>query len=65
MLNPITTVVLVFQKALYNPPSGYIPDLSLWAHLRNVSLLALTALALLTFSLELFGRLEGKLAERI
>jgi len=65
MLNPITTVVLVFQEALHNPPSGYIPDFSLWVHLRNVSLLALTALALLAFSLKLFGRLEGKLAERI
>ncbi len=65
MLNPITTVVLVFQEALHNPPHGYIPDLSAWTHLRNVTFLILIALTLLAGSFKLFGRLEGKLAERI
>ena len=65
MLNPITSVVLVFQRALHNPPPGYIPDVSLWLYTRNTVLLTAAAFLLLAGSLRLFGRLEGDLAENI
>ena len=65
MLNPITSVVLVFQRALHNPPPGYIPDISLWLYARNTALLTVAAFLLLAGSLRLFGRLEGDLAENI
>jgi len=65
MLNPITSVVLVFQRALHNPPPGYIPDVSLWLYTRNTVLLTVAAFLVLAGSLRLFGRLEGDLAENI
>jgi ABC-2 type transport system permease protein len=65
MLNPITSVVLVFQRALHNPPPGYIPDVSLWLYARNTMLLTVAAALLLAASLRLFNRLEVDLAESI
>ncbi len=65
MLNPITSVVLVFQRALHNPPPGYIPDVSLWLYARNTVLLIFAGSLLLAGSLRLFNRLDGSLAENI
>ncbi|MBD35947.1 MAG: ABC transporter [Actinobacteria bacterium] len=65
MLNPITPVVLTFQKALHNPPPGYLPDSSLWQYLQNLSIVLLVGLILLIGSLRLFHRLDSQLADKI
>ena len=64
-LNPITTIVLVFQRALHNTPPGYIPDVSLWLYARNTLIVTGVACMLLAGAFRLFRRLEGSLAESI
>lgn len=65
MLNPITPVVLSFQKALHNPPQGYLPDDSLWQYFQNLALVLLGSLILLAGSFRLFRRLDSQLADKI
>tara|TARA_Y100000588_G_scaffold303835_1_gene326446 strand:+ start:1158 stop:2015 length:858 start_codon:yes stop_codon:yes gene_type:complete len=65
LLNPVTTVVLVFQQALHNPPPGYLPDLSVAGHLRNTLVLLGFCVLALFAAFRTFGRLEGSLAERL
>ena len=65
MLNPITPVVLSFQKALHNPPEGYLPDVSLWQYLQNLALVLFVGLVLLAGSLRLFRRLDSQLADKL
>jgi ABC-2 type transport system permease protein len=64
-LNPVTSVVLLFQRALHNPPPGYIPDVSLWYYFRNVSIIFAFSIILFVLALRLFRRLDNQLAERI
>ena len=64
-LNPATSIVILFQRALHTTPPGYIPDVSLWYYFRNVSIIFIASLALLTLSFRLFRRLDSQLAERI
>ena len=65
MLNPVTSIVLTFQRALHNPPPGYIPDISLWLYFRNISIVLTVSTLLFIGSLRLFRRLDGQLAEKI
>ncbi|MDC0246062.1 MAG: ABC transporter permease [Acidimicrobiales bacterium] len=65
MLNPITPVVLTFQKALHNPPAGYLPDVSLWQYFQNLGIVLFIGLILLSGSLRLFHRLDSQLADKI
>ena len=65
MLNPITPVVLAFQKALHNPPAGYLPDVSLWQYIQNLAIVLSVGLILLWGSLRLFHRLDSQLADKI
>jgi len=77
LVNPMTDIVLVFQRAVYNrttyvdtatnPPhvQGIIPDASLWWYLRNLLLVLAGSLALLWLALWLFGRLEDNIAEEV
>ena len=64
-LNPATSIVLLFQRALHNTPPGYIPDDSLWYYFRNVSIIFVVSFVFLALSFRLFRRLDGQLAERI
>ena len=64
-LNPATSIVLLFQRALHNTPPGYIPDVSLWYYFRNVSIIFVVSFVFLALSFRLFRRLDGQLAERI
>ncbi|MBT6201443.1 MAG: ABC transporter permease [Bacteroidetes Order II. Incertae sedis bacterium] len=64
-LNPVTSIVLLFQRALHNPPPGYIPDVSLWYYFRNVSIIFVFSLISFVLALRLFQRLDNQLAERI
>ena len=64
-LNPAHSIVLAFQKALHNPPAGYIPDISLWYYFRNLSIILGVSLVLLVVSLQIFHRLDKQLVDRI
>jgi ABC-2 type transport system permease protein len=68
LLNPVTPIVLAFQRALYgefgDPP--VIPrDLSGFWYLRNLLIVAGAASVLTVVALRVFARLEGNLAEEL
>ncbi|MGH9004048.1 MAG: ABC transporter permease [Acidimicrobiia bacterium] len=68
LLNPVTPIVLTFQRALYGSFGG--PDVVplgpgvLW-HLRNLGVVIAAASVLLVIALTVFRRLEGNLAEEL
>ncbi len=81
MLNPMTSIVITFQRALYNHTttggvdaadargigagSKIIPDASVFWYFRNLALVLVGSLALFWFAMWVFGRLEGNFAEEI
>ena len=68
LLNPVTSIVLVFQRALYGrfgDPPVLDPDLSFFWYLRNLGVVTIAALLLTVVALRVFARLEGNLAEEL
>ncbi len=80
LLNPMTDIVLVFQRAIYNrtwyfaknPVTGktdvytkIIPDTSVWWYLRNLGVVFAISVVLLWIALTIFGRLEDNIAEEV
>jgi ABC-2 type transport system permease protein len=68
LLNPVTPIVLIFQRALYGQfgdPPVIDPGLSFLWYLRNLSVVAVAALLLTVIALRVFARLEGNLAEEL
>jgi ABC-2 type transport system permease protein len=66
LVNPVTPIVLVFQRALYGE-FGHVldPNLSALWYLRNLAIVTAGVLVLATFALRVFNRLEGNLAEEL
>ncbi len=72
-LNPVTPIVLTFQRALYGQTSPIgtnkqvihiLPDhAGQWWYLWQLLVVIAFALVLLAFALQVFGRLEGNFAE--
>jgi ABC-2 type transport system permease protein len=69
MLNPITPVITVFQRALYGAArvgdTVLLPDESVWWYLRNIGVLALVGVVLLYVALRVFDRAEVNMAEAL
>ena len=79
LLNPLTPVVLAFQRAIYGEhqveaggssrlgttTTAILPDESVLWYLRNVAVLGVISVLLLLGALWLFGRLEGDFAEEL
>jgi ABC-2 type transport system permease protein len=79
LLNPVTPVVLAFQRAIYGErqveaggssrlgttTQGILPDESVWWYFRNVAVLGVVSVLLLLGALWLFCRLEGDFAEEL
>jgi ABC-2 type transport system permease protein len=68
LLNPVTPIVLAFQRALYGEfgtTPVLDPSLSFLWYLRNLLIVAVAALALMSVALRVFARLEGNLAEEL
>jgi ABC-2 type transport system permease protein len=79
LLNPVTPVVLAFQRAIYGErqvevggssrlgttTQGILPDESVWWYFRNVAVLGVVSVLLLLGALWLFGKLEGDFAEEL
>lgn len=68
LLNPITPIVLTFQRALYGGYGGdtVVPlDPGVMWHLRNLGVVTVVATVLLVVALQVFRRLEGNLAEEL
>jgi ABC-2 type transport system permease protein len=66
LLNPVTPIVLTFQRALYGS-FGHVmdPHLGVTWYLRNLVIVAVGALVLAAVALRVFNRLEGNLAEEL
>jgi ABC-2 type transport system permease protein len=71
-LNPMTPIVVAFQRAIYGHPNGsgasatpILPDASPWWYFRNLVLVGLAATVLLAVAIHIFDRLEGNFAEEI
>ena len=66
LMNPVTPIVLVFQRALYGE-FGHVldPNLTLAWYARNLAIVTAGVVALAAFALRVFNRLEGNLAEEL
>jgi len=73
LANPLTPLVLVFQRCLYNKPSAVINGVNtvigpqhgyLW-FAALVGIVLVLSLALFIVGLAVFGRLEGNFAEEL
>lgn len=73
MLNPITPLVITFQRVLYNPTNFSLEDQAKFEltlrptswYLQNLSVSAVVAIVSLFVGLRVFARLEGSFAERL
>jgi ABC-2 type transport system permease protein len=75
LLNPMTSIVLCFQRGIYGKVNGdvqpdgtaqaILPDESQWWYLRNVLIIAAVASVLVVVAIKVFDRLEGSFAEEI
>jgi ABC-2 type transport system permease protein len=73
LLNPIASVTLTFQRALYGRVSftdstgkhAIIPDYSVLQHLELLGAVAAASLVILWVAFVVFGRLEGNFAEEL
>ena len=70
LLNPMVTVVVTYQRAIYNkvnasPTVHLLPNQDWFWYARNIGITLAASLALLYFALRIFGRLEDNFAEEI
>lgn len=64
-LNPVTAVVLVFQRAIYGDYAKLVHDFSYWWYVRNLIGVYVLGIILLVISLRVFRRLEGNFTEEL
>jgi ABC-2 type transport system permease protein len=66
LLNPVTPIVVTFQRAFYGSFGDVIPsNLTFWWYLRNLALVTVAVTVLAAVALRVFSRLEGNLAEEL
>jgi ABC-2 type transport system permease protein len=65
LLNPVTPVVLVFQRAIYGDYSDVVHQFPYWWYVRNLVFVIIGSLVVLTFALSVFRRLEGNFTEEL
>lgn len=74
LLNPITNIVLVFQRAIYNAvepigkdgnPIPVLPDAGIGWYAGNLAILGALSALLFLVALNVFSRLEGNFAEEL
>lgn len=65
LVNPVTPVVLVFQRAIYGGFSDAVHQFPWWWYLRNITIGFVVSLGFLAFALSVFRRLEGNFTEEL
>ncbi|HUP87707.1 MAG TPA: ABC transporter permease [Acidimicrobiales bacterium] len=65
LLNPVTPVVLVFQRAIYGGYSDVVHRFPYWWYARNLAFVLIGSLIVLAFALSVFRRLEGNFTEEL
>jgi ABC-2 type transport system permease protein len=64
-LNPVISVVITFQKAIYNTTDDTVPTFGAGWYARNLAITGGVAIVVLLVALHVFGRLEDNFAEEI
>jgi ABC-2 type transport system permease protein len=65
-LNPITPIVLIFQRAIYNHVPGVLPSgVNAKWYLGQIAPVIVFSAVLFVVALRVFGRLEGNFAEEL
>jgi ABC-2 type transport system permease protein len=65
LVNPVTPVVLVFQRAIYGDYSEIVHQFPYWWYVRNLAIVIVASTLLLAFSLSVFRKLEGNFTEEL
>ena len=65
LVNPVTPVVLVFQRAIYGGYSDVLHQFPYWWYVRNLAIVIVASLGLLAMALAVFRRLEGNFTEEL
>ena len=65
LLNPVTDVVLVFQRAIYGRHAEVVHDFSYAWYVRNLAGVYVLGIVLLVLSMHVFRRLEGNFTEEL
>jgi ABC-2 type transport system permease protein len=67
LANPVTPVLITFQRALYGQAyvgkQQLLPDASVWWYLRNLGIVLTVSVALFLIAVKIFDRAEGNFAE--
>ena len=65
LINPVTPVVLVFQRAIYGRYADVVHQFPYWWYVRNLVIVLVASSLLLAFALSVFRRLEGNFTEEL
>jgi ABC-2 type transport system permease protein len=65
LVNPVTPIVLVFQRAIYGTYPGAIHPFPFWWYARNLGIVFVGSSILLAIGLRVFQRLEGNFTEEL
>jgi ABC-2 type transport system permease protein len=65
LLNPVTDVVLVFQRAIYGSFTAPLHNFPMWWYLRNLAGVYGLGIVLFVISMAVFRRLEGNFTEEL
>ncbi|HEX4979271.1 MAG TPA: ABC transporter permease [Acidimicrobiales bacterium] len=65
LANPVTDVVLVFQRAIYGELTDVVHDFPLWWYLRNLGYVYLVGAITFLVGMSVFRRLEGNFVEEL
>lgn len=65
LVNPVTPVVLVFQRAIYGGYSEVVHQFPYWWYVRNLVIVIVVSSVLLAGALAVFRRLEGNFTEEL
>jgi len=65
LVNPVTPVVLVFQRAIYGERAGVVHAFPFWWYARNIAIVGVASLGLCMIGLTVFRRLEGNFTEEL
>lgn len=65
LANPVTDVVLVFQRAIYGTLADVVHDFPMWWYLRGLAYVYVLGVILMLVGMTVFRRLEGDFTEEL
>ncbi|HVM10390.1 MAG TPA: ABC transporter permease [Acidimicrobiales bacterium] len=65
LINPVTGVVMVFQRAIYGSLTDVVHNFPMWWYLRNLAYVYVLGVIILLIGMTVFRRLEGNFTEEL